>query len=333
MQIKEAFLYSEKENIRSFLSRFELKYREDTECSLYIEENTEIVATVSYTKNIIMHLAVSPRMQGENVASILVSEVISRFRANGIFGYRVFTKPEYLSLFENMGMRVLIEEKEFVALEGGVSNINDTVNALVTKVAMELGGIDSDTAAIVINGNPFTEGHMALVEYALARHSRLLLFVLEENSSEFSFKERISLAFLATRPYADRVSVLPSTDYIVSRATFPDYFLHTADDTTRAYAKYDALIFEKYFMKPLGIVKRYFGTEESEYMKIYNSTMLEVLKDKIEVVDRFTKGREVISAKSVRALLNSGRHAEALSYIPTPCRAVFSMLIGEKYAR
>ncbi len=333
MYIKEAMLGSEKENVKNFLSSFGLKYRADTECSLYIEENSEIAASISYTKNIIMQLAVSESMRGENVAALLVSEVLSRFRENGIYSYRVFTKPEYLPLFESMGMTPLVKEDNFVALEGGVSNITDAVNALTVKISMELGGIDCNTAAIVINGNPITEGHVSLIEYALARHNRLLLFVLEEDSSEFSFKERISLAFLATRPYRDKVSVLPSTDYIVSRSTFPDYFLHSADDTTRAFAKYDARLFEKYFMEPLGIVKRYFGTEESDYMKIYNSTMLEVLGDRAEVVQRFMKNGKTVSAKAVRKLLEDKKYEEALLYIPTPCRAVFSMIIGEKYAR
>ena len=158
-----------------------------------------------------------------------------------------------------------------------------------------------------------------------------MLFVLEDDSSEFSFKERFSLAFLATRPYYDRISVLPSTEYIVSRATFPDYFLHGADETTRAYARYDAMIFEKYFMPALCIAKRYFGSEVSDYMQIYNGTMHEVLGDRAELVERFEKDGKVISAKNVRELIKNGRHEEALELVPVACRSVMSFIINGKY--
>jgi [citrate (pro-3S)-lyase] ligase len=331
MEIKEVILKSEKERVIEFLSSFGLSYRADTEYTVYIEENDEIVGTVSYTGNIIMELAVSRKMQGENLAAVLVSHITAKLRESGIYGYKVFTKPEYASIFENMGFRPLVKDVEFAAFEGGESDIASALSALKRKAVMEIGELDGDTAAIVINGNPFTEGHLALCEHALSRHKRLLLFVLEEDSSEFSFKERFSLAFLATRPYSDRVSVLPSTEYIVSRATFPDYFLHGADETTRAYAKYDAMIFEKYFMPALSISKRYFGSEVTDYMQIYNDTMRSVLADKAEFVERFEKDGKTVSAKSVRALIKSGKYDEALSLVPVACRAVMSLIINGKY--
>ena len=331
MEIKETVLECEREEVRAFLSSMGLKYRDDAECTLYVENDGRIVGTVSYAANVIMCLAVAEKMRGENLAATLVSEITARLRENQIFGYRVFTKPEYRPLFESMGFRHLVSGEDFVALEGGTSDIEKTVRGLVSKVSHELGGIDSDTAAIVMNGNPFTEGHLALCEYALARHNRLLVFVLEEELSEFSFKERFSLAFLATRPYADRLSVLPSTEYVVSRSTFPDYFLHGADEATRAYARYDAEIFKKYFMPALGIRKRYFGSEVSDYMQIYNSAMTEVLGEGAEIVKRVEKNGKAVSAKTVRALINDGKYDEALSLVPTSCRAVLSMVIRSKY--
>ena len=321
----------EREAVKAFLSGFGLKYREDTDSTIYAEENGEIVGSVSHTQNVITCLAVSEKMRGENLAATLVGEMMARLREEKIYGYRVFTKPEYRPLFESMGFRYLVGGDDFVALEGGECNVEKAVDGLVRKVSCELGGIEDDTAAIVINGNPFTEGHLALCEYALARHKRLLLFVLEEDISEFSFKERFSLAFLATRPYAERLSVLPSTEYVVSRATFPDYFLHGADEATCAYAKYDAEIFKKFFMEPLGIKKRYFGSEVTDYMQIYNGAMKSVLGDAAEIIERVKKDGETVSAKSVRRLISEGKYNEAVSLVPTACRAVFSMLIRSKY--
>ena len=330
MEIKEAILQSEKQEVIDFLSSFDLKYRQDVTYTVYATENGKIIGTVSLLGSVIMLLAVDKKMQGENIALKLVDHAISKLRSDKIFGYRVFTKPEYLMLFIDMGFKVLVKTDKFVALEGGASDIEKTVDGLVNKVVMEHGFIDSDTAAIVINGNPFTKGHLSLCEHALSKHRKLMLFVLEEDVSEFSFKERFSLAYLATRAYSERISVLPSTEYIVSKETFPDYFLHGADEQTKSYAEYDALIFKKYFMPKLGIVKRYFGSEKTEYMKIYNETMEKTLNDAVEIVDRFIEGEEEISAKKVRALIKEGKIKEALSLIPTSNTAVMNLIISNK---
>ena len=330
MELKQAILQTEKQSVKEFLQKFSLKFREDVTYTVYMEENGEIVGTVSLADNVIMLLAVDKKMQGENVAVTLVNHVVAKLREDRVYGYKVFTKPEYLPLFENMGFRALVKTEQFVALEGGQSDIEKAVDGLVTKVIMDLGCLDDDTASIVLNGNPFTEGHLALCEHALKNHRRLLIFVLQEDLSYFSFKERFSLAFLATRQYAERVSVLPSTEYIVSRATFPDYFLKNADDVTKAYAEYDALIFKNYFMKKLGICKRYFGSETTDYMSVYNSVMQDVLGEQAQVVERFSKDGEQISAKSFRKLVEQGKVEQALELIPVSCRAVMSMILKSK---
>ncbi len=330
MEIKQAILQSEKNAVKEFLTSFDLRYLLDTTYTAYIEEKDEIVGTVSLRDNVITLLAVSPEKRGENLALTLVNHALSKLRENNIYGYKVFTKPEYLPLFENMGFRLLVKTEKFCALEGGQSFVEKAVDDLRTKVVMDLGGIDEDTAAIVINGNPFTLGHLALCEYALKRHRKLLVFVLQEDLSQFSFKERYSLAFLATRAYVDRICVLPSTEYIVSKATFPDYFLRGADERTEAYAEYDALLFQKYFMEKLGIVKRYFGSEKTDYMRIYNATQQKVLGDRAEIIDRATLDGVEISAKAFRQLVKEGKREEALALLPQSTLAVMNLILRNK---
>ena len=52
----------------------------------------------------------------------------------------------------------------------------------------------------------------------------LLFFLVEENKSVFPFDVRFKLVKQATK-HLKNVHVLPSTPYIISRATFPTYFL------------------------------------------------------------------------------------------------------------
>ena len=85
-------------------------------------------------------------------------------------------------------------------------------------------------------------------------------------------------------------------------------------------------------MEKLGICKRYFGSEKTDYMSVYNSVMERVLGDSAEFVDRFTIGGKEISAKEFRRLIKEGKKEEALSLIPTSCIAVMNMvLVGKKW--
>ena len=132
------------------------------------------------------------------------------------------------------------------------------------------------------------------------------------------------MAYLALKPL-NNVLVLPSSQYIVSRATFPGYFLKTVDETTEQYAKCDALIFRKYFIPELGISKRYVGTETADYMRIYNETLGQILGDKLEIVPRFEENGQVVSAGAVRLLIKQGKLDEALQFIP---RSNYSVIKG-----
>lgn len=333
MIIKEALIPSEKERIAAFLQKFGLKYESNTDRTLYVEEGDKIIATVSACKYIIKCLAVDPDFRSENLAAHLIGEIIKRFHSEGIFYYQIFTKPEYLNLFSGLGFRPLVQTDKVVVLEGGEGTVYDAVQAMKVQMKYSLGmeslGAESNIGCVVINGNPFTNGHLKLVEYAAARHKFILVFILEEEGSYFTFKERYSMAYLALKPYSN-VLVIPSSKYIISKATFPGYFLKTVDETTAEYAKYDALIFLNYFIPLLNIGKRYVGEETSDYMRVYNQTLSEVLGDKLEVVQRFKEDGEVISAGKFRALIEDGKRREAFELIPRTNYAVLNGILTSK---
>lgn len=333
MIIKEALIPVEKERISAFLAGCGLKYESDTDRTLYIEEGEKILATISACRYIIKCLAVDPNFRSENLAAQLVGELIKRFHDEGIYYYQVFTKPEYINLFLSLGFRPLIQTDKVVVLEGGEGTIYDAISAMKVQMKYTLGvdsvQKDSDIGCIVVNGNPFTNGHLKLVEYAAANHKYVLVFVLEEEGSYFTFKERFTMAYLATKPYGN-VLAIPSSKYIISKATFPGYFLKTVDDTTAQYAKYDALIFLNYFIPQLNISKRYVGEEVSDYMRLYNQTLAEVLGDKLEIVERFKEDGEVISASQFRSLIQEGKRGEAFQFIPKANYAVVNAMLSSK---
>ncbi len=332
MTIREVILPEERAKVVEFLASFGLGYESNGEQTIYAEENDRIVGTVSSAGYVIKCLAVAQDMQSENLAVTLVSEIIKRLASADVFYYQVFTKPQYKPVFQSLGFTPLVETDKVCFLEGGDGNINNELKALATRLTYNLDidvSAQNDIACVVLNGNPFTEGHLYLVEKAASEHDYCVVFVLEEEGSMFTFKERNALAFLACRPLKN-VVVVPSTKYIVSRSTFPGYFLKTQDETTRQYAKFDAMIFAQYFMPYLGISTRYVGTETVDYMQTYNQTLSEVLGDKLVLVERKKIDGQVVSAKHVRALLADGKILEAAQLVPTAVRAMFVAMVSEK---
>lgn len=333
MVVKEALLESELLKVKQFLNENNLSIDRFIDKTFYIEdESLEVVGTISCYNNIIKCLAVRVEDQGNNVSSLLISEMINYFSRNNINSYFVYTKPNNLQLFMSFGFRKIVQSENVLFLEGGTSKIEEEINKLKTKITMTIGDVNDnlDIASIVINANPITNGHIFLIEEASKVHDYVFVFLLEEDKSFFSFKERYALAFLALNRF-DNVVLLPSTNYIISNLTFPDYFLKDKNTVTVENAYIDGLIFKNYFMSKLFIKKRYVGEEENERMKMYNNTLKEVLGSSLVIVKRIKQNNTVVSASVVRNLLSKNQIDEALTFIPTECQFILKEIVKEKW--
>lgn len=333
MIIKEAFLQEELIKIEKFLEKFSLKLDNNLTKTIYIEnENLDIIGTISCQDYIIKDLAIDPNYQSENLASVLVNEILNYFRLNNIYNYQVFTKPIYEQVFVSLGFKEIVKTDKVIMLEGGISNINDKIKEIKNIINNRFGEINetSDIACIVMNGNPITNGHVYLIEEASKNHKMVVLFVVEEDKSEFTFKERFSMAYISTMRLGN-VCVIPSSKYVVSSSTFPSYFLQNETEVSEQYSLIDALIFKEYFIKNLFIKKRYVGSETINKMVNYNNILKQVLEDKLEILNRLQENEEVISASKVRSLLKEGKIEEALKYTPQETAFILRNLASEKY--
>jgi len=95
--------------------------------------------------------------------------------------------------------------------------------------------------AVVINGNPFTLGHLHLVECAA---QRVIAFISSWCGGPIglSFDVRFRLALEATA-HIRNVTVLDTSRYAVSAGTFPSYFLKRLDEVATAQMQIDLLLF------------------------------------------------------------------------------------------
>ena len=186
-------------------------------------------------------------------------------------------------------------------------------------------------AALVMNANPFTLGHAALVERAARESERVVLFVLSEDRSLVPYKDRLAMVKTACAKY-DNVSVVSSGSYMISSATFPSYFLKDADIVTRTHAELDATLFTR-IAAALNLTRRYVGEEPfSHTTSLYNEALAEVLPKagvELVVIPRAQAQGEAISASHVRQLIHDGHIEEIQPLVPETTYAYLSGSAGQ----
>ena len=326
--IKEVRLEEERKKVIDFLNSNDLLFEDGIELTLYIDdEDGNILATISKEGKTIKCLAVDERYRSENYASTLVSEMINRLYNEGCYHQIVYTKKIYTDLFVNLGFEIIVSTNETAILEHGITNIKEVIKKLRKQIESKLDcNLDKvKVNSLVINANPFTLGHLELAEEALKTCDYLIVFLLEENKSYYSFKERLSLAYISLQMY-DNVIVIPSTDYIISSSTFPTYFLKEETKKNKEWMETDVYIFKEYFMKLLNIKYRYVGEEKEPIMVDYNNTLRHLLGDNLVVIPRLDE----ISASTVRKYVQNGEVDKALEYIPQASKQMFRMISIEK---
>ncbi len=125
----------------------------------------------------------------------------------------VFTPPGNAPSFQALNFRLLAAHGQAALLEHGPG-----LEAYLAGHARLV--TPGPNGAVVVNGNPFTLGHLHLVESAARQVRRLYLFVVREDRSVFPFPVRLRLAQEATAHLAN-VTVLDTSRYAVSAGTFP----------------------------------------------------------------------------------------------------------------
>ena len=160
-----------------------------------------------------------------------------------------------------------------------------------------------------MNANPFTNGHLYLVEKAAAENDVLHLFMVSEDASLIPYFVRRKLIMEATS-HLPNICYHDSGPYIISNATFPSYFQKDESSVITGHAQLDLTIF-KLISEALHINRRYVGEEPtSQVTGIYNKIMAEELpKADIEciIVPRLGFNNSPVSASTVRQAIHDGR--------------------------
>ena len=317
------FTGSRLDKFKTFLEEQGLVYDEQVQFSVCIMDGDIITASGALDANVLKCIAVDPKYQSEGLSARIVTELINKAAECGQHHLFIFTKPENMELFSSMGFNTIAQTQKVLLME----NLKNGIGSFVSSLQRPSGGRtgkkpSKEIGSIVANCNPFTNGHLYLIETAASKCDSLHIFIISENKSEFPEELRRELAVRGTA-HIPNVIVQPTGPYLISAATFPEYFLKD-ESPAELNAELDLTIFAEYFARPLGITHRFVGTEPNcQLTAAYNRRMKEILpRYNIEVVEvprleiSYNKGTHVVSASRVRSLLEAGALAEIEALVP-----------------
>ncbi|WP_440332202.1 triphosphoribosyl-dephospho-CoA synthase [Leyella stercorea] len=338
----------QRQRIEAFLKRNGLRFDDMHYYAAVTDDDREMIAGGGLKGNVIKCVAVDDAHKGEAIANTLISHLIAHANEEGHSNVMLFTKPKNRQLFESLSFRLLAEAPEAVLMETGIGGINNMVEQL--KKIKEEGEVCKENnqeckkeektnlnittpqhlnpsipqplttttplrGVVVMNCNPFTLGHRYLIEQAAKQVERLFVMVVREDCSLFSYAERKAMVEQGVA-HLKNVTVIDGSEYAISQATFPTYFLKRLDDAADTQMLLDLDLFRRHIAPALGATVRFVGTEPTDRLtRRYNQLMHEVLADVREIV-RLEKEGNAVSASRVRKAMEQGDMSTIRQLVP-----------------
>lgn len=321
----------QRRQIEMFLQTNGLRYDDvDYYAAIVDESSDEMIAGGGLKGSVIKCVAVADGHKGEAVANVIVSHLIAKANAEGCQCVKLYTKPNNRQLFESLSFRLIAESPNAILMETGVGGIEKYSEELRVKSeelrvkSEELKNDESVVSnarkpigAIVMNANPFTLGHRFLVEQSSELVERLYVVVVREDCSMFSYNERKAMVSQGVRDIGN-VVVVDGSDYAVSAATFPTYFLKQLSDATDTQIILDLDIYRRRIAPALGATIRFFGSEPTDPLtRRYNELMHQQLgEEHVHEIQRKQQQGSAISASRVRKAMMEGCLWDAIQLVP-----------------
>lgn len=328
----------QRRQIEMFLQTNGLRYDDvDYYAAIVDESSDEMIAGGGLKGSVIKCVAVAEGHKGEAVANVIVSHLIAKANAEGCQCVKLYTKPDNRQLFESLSFRLIAESPNAILMETGVGGIEKYSEEL--RVKSEELGVKSEElrvkseelkndesvvsnarkpiGVIVMNANPFTLGHRFLVEQSSELVERLYVVVVREDCSMFSYNERKAMVSQGVRDIGN-VVVVDGSDYAVSAATFPTYFLKQLSDATDTQIILDLDLYRRRIAPALGATIRFFGSEPTDPLtRRYNELMHQQLgEEHVHEIQRKQQEGSAISASRVRKAMMEGCLWDAIQLVP-----------------
>ena len=336
----------------------------------YTLQNTDgdILAGAGLAGDVIKCVAVAREARSEGLVAPLVSHILSQ---HGPGNLKVFTKPENEAVFESLGFHAIARAPLAILMENG-RGLEAYCMYLHSSCPAPTGHLR--TGVVVMNANPFTLGHQYLLQQAAAQVDTLFVIPVAEEGQLFPYAERRAMIQAAcampaseekyfsqgfaknhfssdnAKPAHNNIIVLEGSDYQISSATFPTYFLKDLSDAAETQMRLDLDLFARYIAPALGATVRFVGSEPQDPLTArYNALMQEQLPLKVVEIPRLkaepvseasdpvkpinTSHTAVISASAVRTALEQGSYARAAALCPESTRPYLMAALAERALR
>ncbi len=366
----------------------------------YTLQNTDgdILAGAGLAGDVIKCVAVAAEARSEGLVAPLVSHILSQHGAGNL---KVFTKPENEAVFASLGFHVIARAPLAILMENG-RGLEEYLASFPALTG------DQTTGVVVMNANPFTLGHLYLLQQAAAQVDRLVVIPVKEDLSQFPYTERLAMIKAAVCTVSEenyflcsssknqfssenktpgcsssknqfssedtsqinsplrqkigfsqslaknnfltsKVLVLEGSDYQISAATFPTYFLKDLSEAAETQMRLDLDLFARHIAPALGATVRFVGSEPLDPLTSrYNALMRELLPIKVVEIPRLETPDQVggdgttscpaptghpVSASAVRAALEEGSYARAAALCPETTRPYLMAALAERALR
>lgn len=297
------------------------------ERTVLVFEGDELIATGARDGYVLKYLAVSERHRGEDLTSVVLSELRRDAFSDGYRHLFLYTKPENRYTLESLFFYPVVKSADVLVMENKRGGLSDYLESLPEAPK---GGV---VGATVMNCNPFTLGHKHLIERAAGECKHMFVFVLSEDKSDFSAADRLEMVRRGTR-HLKNVTVLETGPYLISSSTFPTYFLKDRERAESAACEVDIEMFAQHLAPRLNITRRYVGTEPASPLTAkYNGALKKMLPPRgVEVheVERYSEDGAPISASAVRELIRQGDLAGVSRLVP---KTTLAYLVEKNYLK
>ncbi|MCR5758241.1 MAG: [citrate (pro-3S)-lyase] ligase [Selenomonas sp.] len=281
----------------------------DYSCGIFNDQG-ELIATGSAFHNSLRCFAVSREHQGEGLLNTIVTHLLEVEQSRGYFSLYLCTKPQSAAFFGTLGFYEIARVGEkLVFMENDAQGLTRYLQQLQQETAAVFPDHKwpASAAAIVLNANPLTKGHLHLIHTAAANTPLLHIFLVREDLSFFPYADRRQIVTAAIKDLPN-VILHDTGSYLISSATFPGYFLKESSLISRTHAALDCQLFAR-IAAALQIKHRYVGAEPfSEVTALYNTALQQELPPlgiNLHVIPRKKQDGVPISASQVRQLLQS----------------------------
>lgn len=306
--------------VERFLEANQLRLDEVDYYAIVTEpDGDEILAGGGLQGDIIKCIAVSEQLRDAHLSNRLISHLISEAAQRGHHSVKVFTKPQNRQVFESLGFRLVGEAPLAILMENGHGMENYKKYLQDISLSSLPSPLSTKIGVIVMNANPFTLGHKYLIEKAAAEVDHLFIIPVKEERSLFPYAERKAMIEAACGDMRN-VVICDGSDYAISAATFPTYFLKQLSDAADTQMLLDIDIFCRHIAPALGATVRFVGSEPNDALtRRYNELLAEQLPKhglRLKEIPRLQTEQTPISATTVRSLMAQGMFVEATKLVP-----------------